>query len=638
GTNTTNFYIDDTPVPLSLDPRVLDLQRIEVLRGPQGTLFGASSMGGTIRLITKPADSNNDGGFVDAKGFGVNHGGAGYDVSGTYNIPLIEDELGLKVSAYNSFTPGIYTRDFGIATTPGFTVPPGSPVGQDKNLGNSGEYGGMATLTWTPKVVPGLTVTPMVIYQDMHGNGLPLSDFTPDNLVQVRPLDVAEGVADKWTFAGLTARYDAGFGQFISSSTYFHRQAFDNEDGTEAVATLFGGYANPPLPPVYLASPSPSFVNTRAFTQEVRFESSFDGPVQVIAGGYFNDTATNTIQRELTPYDSTGAPAFVENVPRDYHERAVFVNLTYTPIESIELSAGVRQAHLSYYTAYVADGWINGGPSDSPVSHREDATTPRFTAKYQIDQDDMIYTNIAKGYRVGGATSQLPPLCAGDLAAAGLPDGPIPYNSDSLWSYEVGTKNSWFADHVQTRAALYYIDWSNIQQAILLPCTYHVTLNAGAAVSQGAELEADMALADNFSISLSGGYDDAHISKTTSGSNFVVGQQLNGVPKWTAAFTTEYTVPTEFGQAFLRGQYNFVGTSISYANDPAGRVRQAYSLVDLHLGADYGPWEASVYAKNLFDERADLGDEQSEVSELPGRPRYLIAQPRTIGLELLRKF
>src|SRR6201996_4116391 len=129
GTNTTNFYIDDTPVPLSLDPRVLDLQRIEVLRGPQGTLFGASSMGGTIRLITKPADSDNEGGFLDAKGFGVNHGGAGYDVSGTYNIPIIQDELALKVSGYNSFTPGIYTREYGIATTPGFTVPPGSPVG-----------------------------------------------------------------------------------------------------------------------------------------------------------------------------------------------------------------------------------------------------------------------------------------------------------------------------------------------------------------------------------------------------------------------------------------------------------------------------------------------------------------------------
>ena len=306
--------------------------------------------------------------------------------------------------------------------------------------------------------------------------------------------------------------------------------------------------------------------------------------------------------------------------------------------DGIELSAGVRQAHLSYYTAYVADGWINGGPSNSPVSHKEDATTPRFTAKWQIDQDDMIYANVAKGYRVGGATSQLPPICDGDLANAGLPSGNIPYSSDSLWSYEFGTKNSWFDDHVQTRAALYYIDWSNIQQAILLPCTYHVTLNAGTAVSQGAELEADMALTDNFNVSMSGGYDDAHITSSPSGSNFVVGQQLNGVPKWTASVTSEYTIPTDFGQAFLRGQYNFVGTSISYANDPGGRLRQAYSLVDLHVGADDGPWEASLYAKNLFDVRADLGDEQSEVSELPGRPRYLIAQPRTIGVEVLRKF
>ncbi|MDR3512457.1 MAG: TonB-dependent receptor [Caulobacteraceae bacterium] len=638
GANTTNFYINDTPVPLSLDPRVLDLQRVEVLRGPQGTLFGSSAMGGTVRIITRQADSRETHGYIDVQGFDVNKGGAGYDVSGTFNTPIIEDQLGLKVSAYSSYTPGIFTGEYGVATTPGYTVPSSQPVGYKKHLGDDSEYGGLATLTFTPKAVPGLTVTPMLIYQHMQGNGLPLADFNPRNLVQIRPLNVSEGVRDQWVFAALTAKYDAGFGEFISSSSLFHRQAFDNEDGTEAATVLFGAYATPPLSTVYQASPSPSYVNTVAYTQELRFQSKFNGPLQVIVGGYYNETRSHTIQRELTPIDGAGDIAFEEDVPRLNRELAGFANLTFAPTKAIELSAGVREAHLEYHYAYVADGWINGGPSNSPTSHSEDALTPRFTAKYQITDGDMIYANVAKGYRVGGQNATLPSMCDADLAAAGLPNGSVSYGSDSLWSYELGAKDSWFNGRMKTRLAAYHIDWSNIQQVILLPCTYHLTLNAGAATSDGAELEADVVPIDNLTLSFSLGYDDAKITKSPAGSNFVVGQPLNGVPRWTASLLGDYEIPTSFGAVFVRGQYNFTGQSISYNNDPAGRVRKAYSMVDLRVGASKGPWEASLFAKNLFDVRADLGDEQSEISEMPGRPRYLIAQPRTIGLDVKRSF
>jgi outer membrane receptor protein involved in Fe transport len=220
----------------------------------------------------------------------------------------------------------------------------------------------------------------------------------------------------------------------------------------------------------------------------------------------------------------------------------------------------------------------------------------------------------------------------------GLPSGGVPFSSDSLWSYEAGSKNSWFGGHVNTRIAGYYIDWQNIQQSILLPCTYHLTLNAGAAVSKGVELEADIAPVDGLNLTASAGYDDAKITSSPAGSGFHVGQPLNGVPKWTASLLGDYSVPTDFGTAFLRGEYNYTGSSVSYTADPSGRTRKAYELVDLSLGVTTGPWEASLFAKNLFDVRANLGDEQSEVSELPGRPRYQIAQPRTIGIELKRQF
>jgi iron complex outermembrane receptor protein len=154
GSNTTSFYINDTPVPLSLDPRILDVERVEALSGPQGTLFGSSAMGGTVRVITRAADPKAAGGFVDVQGFDVNHGGAGYDLSSTYNIPLIPDQLALKVSAYTTYQPGIFTREYGIATTPGYFVTPAQGAGSIKHVGDDFEFGGLATLTYTPEALP----------------------------------------------------------------------------------------------------------------------------------------------------------------------------------------------------------------------------------------------------------------------------------------------------------------------------------------------------------------------------------------------------------------------------------------------------------------------------------------------------
>ncbi len=636
GANTTSFYINDTPVPLSLDPRILDVERVESLRGPQGTLFGSSAMGGTVRVITHAADTKSGGGFVDASGFDVNHGGAGYNVSGTYNIPLIADQLALKVSAYNFFQPGIFTHEYGVATTPGFIVTPAQGAGRIDHVGDDFEFGGMATLTYTPESIAGLTLTPMAIFQSARSNGLPLADYSPSNLVQIRPLNVSEGTRDEWNFSSLTAKYQLGFGSFISSSTWFHRQAFDNEDGTEVVST--GTFGAAPCPTnQYCASPSPSFVNRTSFTQEVRFESAFLGPVQFVAGAFYTYESGHTIQEENTPYDSMGAPAFVENIPINNRELAGFVDVTYNITAAFQLSAGVRESELRNSSSYVANGWINGGASNSPSAHSEHALTPRYTAKYHISENAMLYADAAKGYRIGGTNGVLPPICDADLIAAGhTPGTTSSYHSDSLWSYELGSKNTWFGGRMNTRIAAFHIDWSKIQQIILLPCTYHLIENAGAATSTGAEVEVDIAPLHGLNLTISLGYDDAKITESPAGSAFVAGQPLNGVPKWSSSLIGEFTEPTAFGSAFVRGQYSYTGQSISFANDPTGLVRDAYSLVNLRFGVARGPWEAAIFTKNLFDVRANLGDEQSEIAALRGRPRFLIAQPRTIGIEFKR--
>jgi outer membrane receptor protein involved in Fe transport len=246
----------------------------------------------------------------------------------------------------------------------------------------------------------------------------------------------------------------------------------------------------------------------------------------------------------------------------------------------------------------------------------------------------MVYANAAKGFRSGGANA-VPAYCG---------PGGGEYKSDSLWSYEVGSKNTLFDGRLNTRLAAYRIIWNNIQQNILLACTYSVTQNAGAATSTGAEFEADIAPLRGLDFTFGAGYDNAKITSVPQGdTGFVVGQRLNGVPTLTASLLGEYTVPTSFGSAFVRSQVSFTGRSVSYSVIPVqegGRPRAAYSLMDLHVGGATGPYEVSLFAKNLFDTRANLGDEQSETVELqnPLRPRWMIEQPRTVGVELKWRF
>lgn len=657
GTNTTSYYINDTPLPISVDPRAIDLERIEVLRGPQGTLFGSSAMGGTVRLITRQPDLTNGFGAADAQAYVIHEGGLGYMVSGSYNQPLVQNQLAVMLSAYSTYSPGIFTGEYGIATSPGLAVPASQPLQTVTHLGNDVEEGETLSLTYRPSDLEGLTITPMIMHQDQSNNGFPLADYYTQNLIQVRPLNNRESDEDDWTFGNLTVKYTASFGSFIESATYFHRYSRDTEDGSELIS--IGGYGGPPLggtctAGVYCPSPSPNWVKSNQFTDELRFESSFAGPVQVVGGLFYNKLRQSIISEEVLPYDALGEPAYTEHIPRVNEESAAFLSGTYAITNSIDVSAGVRQSHLEYSNIYIATGWINGGlgppPCDvpspagcesySPANHAENATTPRVTVKYKFNESNMIYANAAKGYRIGGENSALPSICN-----AYWPPGTSQYKSDSLWSYELGSKNSWLDGRINTRLAAYRIDWNQLQQSILLACSFHVTENVGSAVSRGGELEVDGTPFAGLFVSFGLGFEDASITSAPAGAPLTVGSPLNGVPRWTGSLLGDYSVPMPFGKGFVRAQLSHTGSSISnnnpvsvYDPTPAGRERGSYSLVNLFVGGKHESWEASLFVKNLCDVRGNLGDEQSEISELPGRPRWQITQPRTIGIDVKRQF
>lgn len=657
GNNTTGLYLNDTPIPVSMDPRVLDVERIEVLRGPQGTLFGASAMGGTVRIITRDPGLDRTSGKVEAEGFDVDHGGGGYSADGTLNVPLIAGSVGLRVSAYSAFDPGYFTREWGGVQdprSPSVPYQPGVPVQVgSKSVGADQQTGLMLSLGIAPSGLPGLTVTPLVIYQRSNSNGYPLADYTPDNLIQIRPLNVPEAVRDTWDFEALTLTYDTGFGRIIASGTHLKRNGFDLEDGTDFGSAIFPGT------PYYVAQPLYNNLYIKQSTGEARFESSLHGPVQFVLGVF------SSLQERFyhENFDAPGLCAalndspgcnnlFTQNSPNADRQRAAFLDVTYNVTNALAFSAGVRRAYLDHEGTLVQSGY-NGPPAGGTFStnsysnHSENDTAPRFTAKYQLAPDQLLYASAAKGFRIGGVNPIYGPNCLAALARAGLTNGQG-FNSDSLWSYEIGTKNSWFDNRVKSRLSVYKIDWKGIQQTTNLSvydptgaCTFNETTNSGAAVSKGAELEIDAAPIERLTLNLAVGYEDAKITQVTPGSLTVLGQPINEVPKWNGSATVQYSVPLGERSLFIRSQYRYSASRISFLNVAplaGGRPLNSYSLVDLRAGVSQGPWEVALFARNLFNASAEIGDLNPEVGELTGRPRWLIATPRTVGLQLRRAF
>ena len=644
GANTTNFYIDDTPIPQSLDPRIYFLDRIEVLRGPQGTLFGSSAMGGTIRLITSPPKDDELTGSLRAQLFDVRHGGTtGVDFQGGLNIPIVEDQIRAQISGIYSYTPGYFKRTFNDPEALNLTGEPiEGPAEYVDNIGAMRSYGVSGTLYITPAAIENLTLTPMIIYSKSKSNGLPLADYAPENLIQRRIENVAEGTSDKSIFTALTASYQTPVGRIVSSTSYFHRNYYNLEDGTDGVLNTYRAR--------YLTAPNGPFAifpvqatnatREKQFTQEIRFESDFDGPIQLTVGGFYQE-----IRRKYRNYiPAEGLAAATGGVYSDNNytiERrqntenlAAYASVDFTPFENFELSAGIRYSHLKYHDSSWATGNY-GFPGTRTFGTKADPVTPRFSAKYNVSPSTMIYSTIAQGFRIGGANNPLGAACEG----LGLPyptTEPIEYKSDKLWSYEAGVKTS-LGDRLLFSAAVYRIDWSNRQQAFALRqglCYSRITTNTGSAVSKGVELETTVKLSRQLSLRGSLGYQDAHVTDPGANTTVVEGQELDGVPEWTGAINADFVQPTDWGSFFLRASYSYNGSSMSYTQTTTGLRRDSYQLADLRTGVDIGQFTITAFARNIFDERPNLSEVNPGASIVVPRYRYFVGQPRTIGLEV----
>ena len=631
GAGTTGFYVDDIPLLAGVDPYSLDLARVEVLRGPQGTLYGARSMGGTMRLITREPQLGSTEVSAHAQLSMVESGGDGYQIDGNANVG-IGDSVALRVSGFSLTYGGFMDRRFPDSESP-------SEFSTVEDVAEQDMVGGSVSLLWKP--TDNFTVRPMFIYQKSERNGLPLGDVHASNSTQQRLFDIPETADDEWMLSGLSMTLHTPLGDIVSASSYFDRDVLELEECSDWTADILG-YSPPIATAIPVESPQ------RQFVQELRFASAFAGDLQLVTGLYYSDGKQGFESEWIVPGidEANGGVfgtdlAYLTDNPRFSREKAGFGELTYSFAEQWEGTLGVRYSDTWQKVTRASDGIFNGGASYFEMESSETSVTPKAVLTFKPSESQTYYALASKGFRPGGPNSPLPG-CDADLAALGLtPEDARSFKSDSLWNYELGAKLEKSDGRLSVRGALFYIDWSDTIQEVRLPtCGFTFRGNVGSARSQGGELEIVAAPTDGLSLTAGIGYTDAEITGSAPGVAAQPGDPVQQVAPWTASASGQYEFPFTPGlNGLIRADFSYTDRSYSASVDQFNpRVREAYELANLRLGVVGEAWQALAFIENLTNERPNLADNQSQAAELEGRPRILTTLPRTYGLEVRYSF
>ncbi|WP_300750700.1 TonB-dependent receptor [Janthinobacterium sp.] len=638
-------YVDDMPVTLKSgnpDLKVLDLERIEVLQGPQGTLFGAGAMAGAVRQITQKPDTNDLFGSVEAVGSRTSgFGGNNHNLRGMVNIPLKDDVLGLRLTGYTGNDSGYIKNALTGSTT---------------NAVSTNQ--GRAALRL--KASRDLTVDASITASNVKaGLNDAYADLAPFTTIALLP----QSSNDNLQLYNLAVNYDFGRVQLVSSTSYLHRDTFYQQSAQyPATAFVFGGQ----LPLMAAAYQIGNKVTD--FAQEFRFNSKDAGPFKWTAGAFFESGKRNVVQNEPTiGFDARFAatrnfPGYNSQTnelaltPDNFfsglqntksRQVALFAEGTYTVWDKLDLTAGLRLFRGTQDFDLRFSGLFGnlvgatpttvGIPETSASSATSQGANPRFAAAYRVDPDHMVYASAGKGFRYGGNNQPVPFNFCGVHA-------PSTFAPDSLWNYELGSKNTLLDRRMTFNVSVYRIDWSDVQVFNKLPCTYYYTLNAGKIRSQGLEVESAFKLSRHATFGLSASYNDAYARETVvtgiAAQNIPAGSRTPYAPRFAANATLSYSIPVngkdEVGvsasYAYRGNAYtNFAKAQGSYEEIPSS------NMVNATLTYKTGAYEFGLFGTNLTN-GTKINDVTSNVIAIqPGNTLFL-AQPRTVGLRVKARF
>jgi iron complex outermembrane receptor protein len=626
----TGFYIDDTPVPGSVDPRVVDLDDIEVLKGPQGTLYGESSLAGNVRLVTKKPNLTADG-FGYMVQAGVTSGGGSADGGGDFsgNVVLVPDVLAVRAVLFVNHDAGYMTRTYpnpaDPASSAGVTNPfatvARSSVG-DQAADTIG--GGSLSVYW--KATDNLDAELRVMFQDTSYHGFPatfapLPAFQPIYTLD-RGFNVQPRASDNWALPSINLKYTGQGWALNSSASYFDRHSSDIEDSTYGTQQIFASYYK------VNGLPAQPFLwdqehHLKQLSEELRL--SFD-PRDGLSGtlGAFYSRARTTLS--IPPTFAVGLPAatlgntvigpwpndliWTDYNPQTQDDISLFGELYWKFRSRFTATVGARQYWLKQTSDFTADGFNNGGRTLSdPQASSQSGFNPKVGLAYEASEAAMVYASASKGFRAGGAQPFLP-FCA-------LPTLPVSditqLKSDTLWSYELGTKVQVPRTGLLISASAFHIDWKNFQQQVALPCGAYFSINGDTARIDGAEFEVTGHLSPPFELRLGIGYEKTDISEPGPLAlvGVLPGSRVLGTPALNASLGGVYTRPiTSSLDAVIEADVSYTGNSISLLNGGGGTfaTRPSYTLADLRFGIRRERSEVSVNIHNLTNAKPNLGD------------------------------
>jgi iron complex outermembrane receptor protein len=625
GASTTGIYIDETPIQeralseaSQALPKTFDLDRVEVLRGPQGTLFGAGSEGGTIRYILKQPSLTTYSSYARSEVSFTERGAPSYEAGVAAGGPVIDGTLGVRASLW-------YRRDGGwIDLVNPYTQ---APVQENNNYGES--TAARFAATWAP--TSAISITPSIVFQDRKLHDLPtywgvLSDPSSNQPVSGEPTRSPED--DSYGLGSLKVTADLGSAQFISNTSGFWRE--DN-NGYDATLYDFGYYQTLGWPPKGFpfqgsACPThascyplvdgsglhvpPSLQNYQArglltqkqdaFTQEFRLQSRSDTAIAWTVGAFYSIQRTSSSEQIADPqvdrffegvFGTTMCSAFgqpcnangstyLPHGDRSYindltsHDRqlAGFGEVVWPLADRLKLTTGARLSKLDFNSTSLGNGPTNGGPSYASGQENGHPITERASLAFQADASNLYYATYSTGFRPGGANAPIPKdVCAVDFKAFGISGAPASYSSDTVKSYEAGAKNN-IGNRFKLASSIYYIKWNSIEQQVVLPtCQFLYTANLGTAVSKGADLDLQWAVTDSIIMDAAIGYTSATYSKSVypgpgamtpivnKGDAIVsgLGPFSQPVSPWTVAVGAQYNFNTFAHQSFARLDYEF---------------------------------------------------------------------------------
>jgi iron complex outermembrane receptor protein len=663
---TVGFYIDDAPLTapaqaaqgkVVVDPDLYDLNRVEVLRGPQGTLYGAGSMGGTIKLVTNAPQLNTFSVSAQSKESGTDGGGFNYGGSAMMNLPITQDVAAIRFVGTYKYTSGwidrVVLNPFPIETNGGLTRGNvlAAPVQASYSDVNWEELeGGRVSLLL--KLGDDLTIQAGLMHQKISTGGPFTIDDPPGNvLAHYQPFDIAEPLEDNFTLYTLTVKYHFDGVDLTSATAKWNRHDEQTQDISETIQSLLG------LPSFYIpeGGAGPGSQEETDFSdqasEELRLASNGDGRFQWIGGLFFSDFNSNTTSLSnfagLEPIFGT-SDLIAVGEPINVTQRALFGETSYKLTDQLKATVGLRYYSYSSTEETINSGIasIAGGPGTVLEFGRADdkGFNPKVNFAYTVNDDVLLYTTAAKGFRPGGPNSPVPlsgpAQCLtgpGNLQSLGLNAAPNQFNPDTVWSYEIGEKARALGNTFQINSDIYYESWNNVQQLVDPSCGFSFTANAGSATVYGSEIEIAASLSPSWTVTENVGLTHATFDDTVLATNTVKGQKLLDVPNVTENTSVIYSTPVSAAYNFnVRGTYTYVGPmqDITYVrNDLPG-----YSLVNARAGITSDRFSAFLFCDNVTNKVAILTNNVAQTVNIPSVNRWVTNQPRTIGVDFQLRY